>query len=82
MYRILTEAKNVEQIKAVLRGFGLDFTLFPGVGSWRGQEERSVAVELDNVSHNAAEQVAQTIKSMNDQAAILLQEFPVRSKLI
>jgi hypothetical protein len=28
MYRILTEEKNVEQVKATLTGLGLDFTLF------------------------------------------------------
>lgn len=35
MFRILTEEKNVEQVKAPLTGLGLDFTIFdpPGVRS-------------------------------------------------
>ena len=48
MYRIVTEDKNVEGIKAALVGFDLDFTLFRGIGSWRGKEEEGVAVELSN----------------------------------
>lgn len=33
MFRILTEDKNVEQIKATLKGLGLDFTLYYALGS-------------------------------------------------
>jgi hypothetical protein len=82
MYRILTEEKNVEQIKATLTGLGLDFTLYCARGSWHGQEENSLAIELDNISRNFAESTARTIKSINNQEAVLLQEFPVTSKFI
>jgi len=77
MYRIVTEDKNVEEIKAALVGFDLDFTLFRGIRSWRGKEEQSVAVELDRISRATAEMVARTIKTLNDQEAVLLPEFPV-----
>jgi hypothetical protein len=82
MYRIVTEEKNVEGIKAALAAFDLDFTLFRGVGSWRGKEEPSLAVELDRIPRETAEKVAHAIKSMNDQDAVLLQEFPIKTKLL
>lgn len=76
MFRIVTEDKNVEGIKAALLGFDLDFTLFRGIGSWRGKEEPSLAVELDRISREMAEDLAYRIKIMNEQEAVLLQEFP------
>jgi hypothetical protein len=82
MYRIVTEDKNVEGIKAALVGFDLDFTLFRGIGSWKGKEEQSVAVELDRISRAMAEMVALKIKTMNDQEAVLLQEFPIKTQLL
>ena len=81
MYRILTEEKNVEQVKAALTGLGLDFTLYRACGSWHGQEENSIAIELDNIPRHLAEHVARTIKSMNGQDVVLLQEIPAFSHL-
>jgi hypothetical protein len=46
------------------------------------QEEESVAVELDRISRETAEMVARTIKTMNDQEAVLLQEFPIKTELV
>jgi hypothetical protein len=82
MYRIVTEDKNVEGIKAALVGFDLDFTLFRGIGSWKGKEEPSVSVELDQISRETAENVARRIKIMNDQEAVILQEFQIKSDLV
>jgi len=82
MFRILTEEKNVDQIKTTLNGLGLDFTLFNAQGSWKGMEENSLAIELDNIPRHRAENAAQIIKSMNNQEAVLLQEFPIKSKLM
>jgi len=82
VFRILTEEKNVDKIKAMLVGLGLDFTLFTGHGTWKGQEENSVAVELDNITREEAEHAARTIKRMNSQESVLLQEIPIVSDLI
>jgi hypothetical protein len=82
MYRILTEEKRVDLVKSVLIDLGLDFTLFSGHGSWHGQEEDSLAIELSNIPRHRAEYVARIIKSMNNQEAVLLQEIPVVSQLI
>jgi hypothetical protein len=70
MYRILTEEKNIDQLKAMLIGLGLDFSVFSGHGTWQGQEENSLAIELSNIPRHRAEFVAKTIKSMNNQEAV------------
>src|ERR1035437_3394145 len=62
MYRILTEEKRVDLVKAVLIDSGLDFTLFSGRGTWHGQEENSLAIELSNIPRHRAEYVARIIK--------------------
>jgi len=82
VFRILTEEKNIDRIKAALIGLGLDFTLYRASGSWRGQEENSLAIELDNITRKSAEDAAKIIKSMNNQEAVLLQEIPVVSQLL
>lgn len=82
MFRILTENRNVEQIKRALVRFGMDYTLYPSEGCWHGHPENSLAIELDNVTRSAAECAALMIKQMNHQQAVLLQEIPVRSTLL
>jgi hypothetical protein len=82
MFRIVTEDKNVEGIQAALVGLALDFTLFRGVGAWRGKAESTLAVELDRISRATAEMIALKIKTMNDQEAVLLQEFPIKTELL
>jgi hypothetical protein len=46
MYRILTENKNVDQIKEKLRVLSLDYPIFLGVGAWHEHEKFSLAIEL------------------------------------
>jgi hypothetical protein len=82
MYRIVTQFKNVEMVKSTLRGLGLDYTLFACKGSWRGQPENSLAIELDNITRALAIRAARSIKRLNNQEAVLLQEIPVSSRLI
>ena len=80
--RLVTEDKNMEGIKAALNGLDLDFTLFRGIGSWRGKEEESIAVELDMISKATAEMVARRIKTINNQESVLFQEIPIKTELI
>jgi hypothetical protein len=82
MFRILTERKNVAQVKAELVRLGLDYTVYYGEGTWQGQQENSVAIELDNITREFAERAAIAIKMMNRQEAVLLQEIPVVSQLL
>lgn len=80
MYRILTESKNVDLVKNILGDLGLDYTLYAGDGSWRGQPENSLIIELDNTTKDLAEEAAKVIKRINSQDKILLQEIPVTSQ--
>jgi len=82
MYRILTESKNVALVKTGLGDLGLDFTLYSGDGSWRGQEERSLIIELDNITRELAEKAARLIKRINSQEKVLLQEIQVTSRFV
>jgi hypothetical protein len=82
MYRILTEAKNIDQVRGTLYGLGLDYTLYTGTGSWRGQAEASLIIELNDITRDLAERAARVIKQINNQEAILLQEIPILSQLI
>jgi hypothetical protein len=82
MYRIITERKNVDSIKETLWGFGLDYTLVPGEGSWHGQPEQSLIIELNGVSRDVAQTAAHAIKDINRQENVLLQEIDMRSELI
>jgi hypothetical protein len=82
MYRIVTERKNVDSIKQALCGYGLDYTLLKGEGSWHGQVENSLIIELDNISKDVAQTAAQAIKRINSQETVLLQEIAVSSQFI
>jgi hypothetical protein len=74
MYRILTEAKNVDQLKAMLTGLGLDFSVFSGHGTWHGQEENSLAIELINIPRHRAEFAARIIKSVAGELLTYVRE--------
>jgi hypothetical protein len=82
MYRILTENKNADQVKRMLCGLSLDFTVYYGEGTWHGQYENSLMIELDNVTKDLAENAAKLIKHLNSQEAVLLQEIPVVSQFV
>lgn len=82
MFRILTERKNLDLIEKMLEGRGLDYTVYLSFGSWQGNAEQSMAIELDRVSRGVAEETAQAIKQMNAQEAVLLQEIPATTDLI
>lgn len=77
LYRILTESKNIGQIETWLIAHGFDYTIFTGNGAWRGVRENSMAIELVTVSRDEAAWVAISIKEMNQQEAIVVQELPI-----
>jgi len=82
MYRILTESKNLDLVKASLAELGFNYTVYRGDGSWKGQEEHSLAIELDNITKKRARKAARLIKRVNRQEKVLLQEIPVKSEFI
>lgn len=63
-------------------GFGLDYTLVEGFGSWHGQPKESLIIELNDVSQDLAEIAAHAIKRINRQENVLLQEIAMRCQLI
>ena len=82
MYRILTEAKNVEEVKRVLIRLGLDYTVLRAEGSYLGAQERSLVIELDNARRELVFTAAKQIKDLNTQDAVLVQEIPVVSEMV
>ncbi len=83
MYRILTEYKNIEGVNNTLLGLGLlNYTLYFGKGSWNGHSEKSLIIELDNITKGLARRAARSIKALNKQEKVLLQEIPVTSQLV
>lgn len=77
LYRVLTEKKNVDQVEGWLVAHGFDYTIFTGHGAWHGARENSMAIELATVTKDDAVSVAFSIKQMNEQEAIVVQELPI-----
>jgi len=82
MFRILTEDKNVKFIKDLLARRCIDYTMYHCEGSWQGSPEKSMLIELDGASRKVAEALARHIKNANIQQAVLIQEIPVKSRLV
>lgn len=82
MYRIVTENKNLFGIKQTLRRWGCDYTMYEATGSWKGEEESSLVIEIVGVSRWIVESVARDILVDNQQQSVLLQDFSVNSEFI
>jgi hypothetical protein len=82
LYRILTERSNLEQVECWLIAHGFDYTIFTGNGAWRGARENSMAIELATVTKEEATSVALSIKEMNGQEEIIVQELPILTMFI
>lgn len=84
LFRILTEdCKREEIAKLVERDFSA-FTLIPSQGYWKGQRENSLTIEIDaSVEWKAGVYaLAQDIKTLNSQDAVLVQEIALESVLV
>lgn len=77
LYRILTERKNVDLVESWLVAHGFDHTIFPGSGAWHGAREDSMAIDLATATKEEAVFAGLSIKDMNEQEAIIVQEIPV-----
>jgi hypothetical protein len=82
VYRILTENKNIDLVKATLGRLAIDYTLYFGEGGWKGCPESSIIIELVDTNKETAESIARSIKAINDQEAIMLQELPIASWIV
>ena len=83
LYRIYTENKNLEGIKKILNRAFESYTLLEGVGVWKGTEEKSLIIEvLSRINKGYFEIVADDIKTLNNQQAVLVTVSEIESKLI
>ena len=83
MYRIYTENKNLEGIKEILNRTFNAYTLFEGLGVWRGTEEKNLTIEiLSEIAPMYLALVVYDIKKANNQEAVLLTWYEVESRLI
>ena len=80
--RICTEDKNPERLRELCQKHFDAFTMYRGMGAWKGISEPSVTIEIallhdnGNSANNLKKQVlqvAKTIKEMNAQDAILVE---------
>jgi len=76
MYRILTEDINRESIYGILDSHVDGYTVTPSIGSWRGQRERSLAIDLVDVPRDTVEKIAKVIRWENQQESVLIIELP------
>jgi hypothetical protein len=83
LYRIYTENKNLKGIKLILNRAFESYTLLEGVGVWKGTEEKSLIIEvLSRISRGYFDIVADDIKDLNQQQAVLVTVSEIESKLI
>ena len=88
LYRIYTERKNLPEIESIVTQAGFDgFTMLDAVGFWQGKAEYSLVLEFiteedPQFFHTRIVQVAETIKRINAQDAVLVTSQKVDSTLI
>ena len=83
-YRIITEDKNRVRIESWVGIFFDSFTAYPAQGYWKGKRENSLIIEID-VSPDDPKRVsmlADALKYINHQEAVLVQRLEVHSTLI
>jgi len=82
LYRIHTENKNIEVIKAILQQSKFSgYTLTMGTGCWNGEEENSLTIEIyaaDTVdTKKEIEQIAKAIMLANRQDTVMIATIDV-----
>ena len=82
MFRILTEDKNRDGILGILGSHVDGYTVTSTQGSWKGQRENSLAIDLIDVPREIVEKIAQVIKLENQQESGLSLEVPVTATFI
>ena len=82
MFRILTEDVNRESIYAILDSRVDGYTVSTGIGSWKGQRENSLAIDLVGYTAKTAHVIAAEIKAANKQESVLILEIPATATFI
>ena len=86
LYRILTEDKgNTPAVTDIVAyAFGA-FTCYSARGMWEGKNESTLIIEVDTLGRDRLEEVrkvADKIKVLNGQDAVLVQQIRTQSFLI
>ena len=82
MYRIYTEDTNRKGILACVSAAFEGFTVIPAQGYWKGERENSLVLEFETEDAGAVYALAESIRTLNHQEAVLVTYTPSTSKLI
>lgn len=83
MYRILTEDKNRSSIYELLDACGFDgCTIVPATGFWKGQQEQSIAIEIETDDITRIREFADDIKFVNKQESVLIQHIVTDAEFV
>jgi uncharacterized membrane-anchored protein YitT (DUF2179 family) len=76
MYRIYTEDVNRQDVYATLDSHVSGYTVLETIGSWKGQREDSLIIELLDVPASTVTAIARTIRAHNKQESVLVVVVP------
>lgn len=86
IYRICTEAKNVERIIEFAGNMFEGCSVWQGVGYWKGQREQSLMIEVftdgDVGTELAVFEFAKNVKVINEQETVLVQEIECKGRFV
>jgi hypothetical protein len=84
LYRLSTERLNVPGIREIVEKTFDAYTLIEGNGVWKGVAENSIMIEIDTDVDKRpfVLLIAEHIKKVNKQEAVLIQEFNTTNILI
>jgi hypothetical protein len=85
IYRIYTEDKNGPALDRLLQEHVDGYTRFQGAGFWRDKAgrvycEESLVIELVDATEGQVEAIAEGIKSLNHQQAVLVVSFEAQAR--
>jgi hypothetical protein len=75
VHRIQTEDVNRDGVLALLDQAFEAYTVNLSLGRWKGKSEPSLTIEVTGTTYEAVSKVAEDIRSMNAQEAVLVSEY-------
>lgn len=84
LYRVLTENVNRAGIERIVASHFDGFTIFTGIGYWKGSMEASLTIEIDapEADFYMVQLVAIEIKELNNQECVMIQQFAVQTVMV
>ena len=81
-HRILTEDINRQSVIDILSKYFDSFTLIAQKGYWKGQEERSLSIEIIGASEKTVLRASEEIRVANAQEAVMVFSITGKSRLL